>query len=115
VATHEEHAMDESVASLPSDFETLISTHDRPVLVDFWAEWCGPCKMLSPVVAELAREWKGRITVVKVNTDAKQDLAAKYRITGIPTLILFKGGREVHRLTGAAPLPHLPQEFTKYI
>ena len=107
--------MEETVASLPSDFETLISTHKLPVLVDFWAEWCGPCKMLSPVVAELAREWKGRITVVKVNTDAKQELAAKYRITGIPTLILFKGGREVHRLTGAAPLPQLRREFERFI
>jgi thioredoxin len=107
--------MEESVANLPSDFDTLIRTHGKPVLVDFWAEWCGPCKMLSPVVAELAREWKGRITVVKVNTDAKPELASRHRITGIPTLILFKGGREVHRLTGAAPLPQLRREFENFI
>lgn len=107
--------MADSAATLPTDFQTLITTHDKPVLVDFWADWCAPCKSLAPVIAELAREWKGKITVIKVNTETKPELASRYRISGLPTLVLFKGGAEAHRLTGAAPLPYLKREFEKYI
>jgi len=97
--------------NLPKSFEDLIKTHDKPVLVDFWAEWCGPCKMVSPVVEQLAREWKGRVTVIKINTDEKQHVAARYHISGIPTIILFKNGKEVHRVSGALPLPALKSAF----
>jgi thioredoxin 1 len=100
---------------LPSSFDTLLASHDRPILADFWAEWCGPCKMMAPVLAELAREWKGRLTVIKVNTETRPELASRFRISGIPTLILFKGGSEVHRLTGAAPLAHLKREFESFL
>jgi thioredoxin len=100
---------------LPARFDDLITQHDRPVLVDFWAEWCGPCHMLAPVVKELARQWKGRVTVVKINTDEKPDLSQRYRISSIPTLILFKNGREIHRMSGAAPLERIRAEFEPYL
>lgn len=103
------------MSQLPTSFEELLRTHERPVLVDFWAEWCQPCKMVSPAVAELAKIWKGKVTVIKINTDEKPQIAAKYSITGIPTIILFKNGSEVTRLTGAVPLPQLKSHFEPHI
>jgi len=101
--------------ALPGSFEELIRTHDKPILVDFWAEWCGPCRMVSPVVEQLAREWKGRITVIKINTDQKPEISASYNISGIPTIILFKNGKEAHRVSGALPLPALKSAFEKFL
>ena len=101
--------------ALPGSFEELIRTHDKPILVDFWAEWCGPCRMVSPVVEQLAREWKGRITVIKINTDQKPEISARYNISGIPTIILFKNGKEAHRVSGALPLPALKSAFEKFL
>ena len=103
------------MSNLHADFQTLITTHDKPILADFWANWCGPCKMMAPVLLELAKAWKGRLTVINVDTEAKPDLAARFRISAIPTLILFKGGEEVHRMQGAAPLAHLQREFGKFL
>jgi thioredoxin len=93
------------------DFDAFIASQPLPVLADFWADWCGPCKMMAPILQDLAREWKGRITVIKIDTDKKPELASRFGITGIPTLILFKGGRESHRITGAMPLPELKREL----
>ncbi|MBW8888800.1 MAG: thioredoxin [Fibrobacteres bacterium] len=93
------------------DFDAFIASQPLPVLADFWADWCGPCKMMAPVLQDLAREWKGRITVIKIDTDKKPELASRFGISGIPTLILFKGGREAHRITGAMPLPDLKREL----
>lgn len=100
---------------LPARFDDLISYHDLPVLVDFWAEWCGPCHMLTPVIKELARQWKGRVTVIKINTDEKPDLSQRFGISSIPTLILFKNGREVHRLSGAGPIERIRTEFEPHL
>lgn len=100
---------------LPGSFDELISTHDKPIIVDFWAEWCGPCKMVSPVVEQLAKEWSGRVTVIKVNTDEKPDIAARYHISGIPTIVMIKKGEEIHRVTGAMPFPRMKQEFEPYL
>ena len=93
----------------------FINAQDKPVLADFWAEWCGPCRMMTPVLHDLSREWKGRATVVKVNTDEQPHLANHFGISGIPTLILFKDGREVHRVSGAMPMAALKEQFQKWV
>lgn len=101
--------------TLPKTFEELIQTHEKPVLVDFWAEWCPPCKMLAPELEKLAKEWKEKVTIIKINTDEKQALANRYQISGIPTLILFKDGKEIKRTSGAMPVSALKQEFGSYL
>ena len=82
------------------NFEEEVLKSEKPVLVDFWATWCGPCKMLAPVIAEIAEEQKDKIKVGKVNIDEQNELAAKYKITSIPTLILFKNGEPVKQEIG---------------
>lgn len=93
------------------DFDTFISSQELPVLSDFWADWCGPCKMMEPVLRDLAKDWKDRLKVIKVDTDKKPHLASRFNISGIPTMILFKGGREVYRVSGAMPLAQLKREL----
>ena len=87
-------------------FSNLL-TEDLPVLVDFWAPWCGPCRMLSPVVDEIAGELEGKIVVAKCNVDENQDLAMRYGVMSIPTVVMLKGGAEVMRSVGAVPKPKL--------
>lgn len=86
-----------------SNFDEEVLNSELPVLVDFWADWCGPCKMLSPLIAEIAGEYDGKIKVGKVNVDEEQGLAMKYRVSSIPTLVLFKEGQAVERSVGAVP------------
>lgn len=83
------------------DAEVLGS--DLPVFVDFWAEWCGPCRMVGPAVEQIGKAMSGKIKVAKVNVDENQEIAMKYGIRSIPSLILFKGGKEIGRTVGAAP------------
>ena len=90
-----------------ASFQKDVLESTTPVLVDFWAPWCGPCKMIAPVLDELAGEFAGRVAIAKVNVDDHQQHAAQFRVQGIPTMILFKDGREVDRLVGAAPKAQL--------
>lgn len=96
------------------NFDTLLN-EELPVLVDFWAAWCGPCRMVSPIVDELADELAGRLVVAKCNVDDNQDIAMQYGVMSIPTLIILKGGEEINRIVGAMPKPALKAEIEKYI
>ncbi len=89
------------VASTDIDFEVDVLEASTPVLVDFWAEWCGPCKMIAPVLEEIAKEYEGKLKVVKMDVDKNQQMPAKYGVRGIPTLILFKGGKTLATKVGA--------------
>ena len=101
--------------ALPKSFDELLNTHEKPVLVDFWAEWCGPCKMLGPVLEELSKEWNDKITIIKINTDEKPDIAGRYNISGIPTMILFKDGKEAKRVSGALSLQQIKTYFGELV
>lgn len=84
-----------------AEFEDKVMAEQLPVLVDFWAPWCGPCHMIAPVLDELAGDYQGRLKILKVNVDENQGLAERFQILGIPTMLLFKGGALVESLTGA--------------
>ena len=83
----------------------------RPVLGDFWADWCGPCRQIAPVIDEIAKEYEGRMKVGKVNVDQEQDLAVRYGVMSIPTLVLFQNGQAVERLVGAMPKDALKRKL----
>ena len=95
------------------NFDTFISQSDKPVLVDFWATWCGPCRMLSPVMEEVSREHENELTVGKVNVDDCPELAQKFGVMSIPTLILFKDGQPVDKRIGYMPKSELEQMLKK--
>jgi len=97
--------------SMPKSFEELINTSDKPVLVDFWAEWCGPCKMVSPVVHDIAKEYKGRLITVKVNIDEMPNVASRYQVQSVPTIMIFWKGEIRMRVVGAQPYVQLKSQI----
>jgi len=96
-------------------FESEIINSEIPSLVDFWAEWCGPCKKIGPVVEELAGEYSGKIKVAKMDVDSNRQTPAKFGIRNIPTLILFKGGEVVNTIIGAQPKSSIEEELKKLL
>jgi thioredoxin 1 len=94
-----------------NNFEAEVLENDKPVLVDFWAPWCGPCRVIAPSLEEIQSEQADELRIVKLNVDENQVTAARYQVLSIPTLILFKGGEPVHQIIGAMPKSRLVQEI----
>ncbi len=96
-------------------FDETIGGSDTPVLVDFWAEWCGPCKMIAPTLEEIASEQSGKLTIAKLNVDDNPDTARRFDVMSIPTLLVFSGGQQVKRLVGAKGKGQLLQDLADFI
>lgn len=94
-----------------ANFEEVVLKSDKPVLVDFWAEWCGPCRMVGPIVEELATEYEGKAVITKMNVDENPEITAKYGIRNIPTILFFKGGEIVDKTVGALPKGKLAEKL----
>jgi len=107
--------MGKEVILTDTNFNEEVINAGTPVLVDFWAEWCGPCRMVGPVIEEIADEFEGRVKVAKLNVDDNQQTAAKYGIKSIPTLLLFKGGELVDQMVGVQPKANLVENINKVL
>ncbi|MFW5688770.1 MAG: thioredoxin [Spirochaetota bacterium] len=107
--------MANEVTITTSNFESEVTNSDIPVLIDFWAEWCMPCKMVAPVLEELSTEYAGKLKIGKLDVDSEGELAMKFSVQSIPTLMLFKGGEEVGRKVGAIPKPAIEELFREHV
>jgi thioredoxin 1 len=107
--------MSAAVAVTDASFEQDVLQSEIPVLVDFWAPWCGPCRMVAPVVDEIAEQYYGKVKVVKLNTDENPGIAGQYNIRSIPTLMIFKDGQRVEQVVGAVPKATLASTLEKFL
>lgn len=107
--------MSKTLEITDANFEEVVLKSDQPVLVDFWAEWCGPCKMIGPVVEELAGEYDGKAVIGKVNVDENPETSAKFGIRSIPTLLVIKGGEIVEKQIGAVPKATLASKLDAHV
>jgi thioredoxin 1 len=108
--------MGESITNLTSaTFDEVIGSASEPVLVDFWAEWCGPCKMIAPILEELATEQAGKVKITKLNVDDAPDLARRFEVMSIPTLLVFRDGEVAKRIVGAKPKGALLDELADFL
>jgi len=106
----------EKVLTIKSDnFDELVLKSSVPVLIDFWANWCGPCRVVGPIIDELAEEYDGRFKIGKVNVDEESELAIKFNVLSIPTMIVFKDGNQVERVIGARSKKELKELLDKYL
>ncbi len=109
----EENYPEEPVKITDDDFEETIEDYPL-ILVDFWADWCGPCKMMEPVLEELAREYQGDLVIAKMNVDENSRIPGQFQVSSIPTMVLFKDGEQVERMMGALPKEQLKQKIEQY-
>jgi len=107
--------MSNLVTITEANFENEVIKSETPVLIDFWAVWCGPCKMIAPIVEELSRDYDGQVKMAKCDVDKNQSVAIKYGIRSIPTLLIFKGGKVVEQIVGAVPKQNIKSKLDKVL